>query len=166
MSGASFGGYSGQAYSPAGDKGRYTLPPLFRKAVKDSSDGRILCLTKHDRWDCLTGFGLSRDAELQDQLDREEERAIRLGQDFDRDFRASHLYSYLQLPFDESGRFVMPEHLRMLAGIEDSLFFQGAGRFFTIWNPAKLAAMGPEWAAAQAACASLLAEAEGKGKRK
>ncbi|MFN2098584.1 division/cell wall cluster transcriptional repressor MraZ [Altererythrobacter sp. MF3-039] len=162
----SFGGYSGQAYSPAGDKGRFTLPPLFRKAVRESSEGRILCLAKHDRWDCLTGFGLSRKPELEDQLDREEERAIRTGSDFDRDMRAMHLFGFSEVPFDDSGRFVMPEHLRDLAGIESGLYFQGAGRFFTIWNPDALQAMGPDWAPAQAACASLLAEAEAKGKRK
>lgn len=166
MSGVSFGGYSGQAYSPAGDKGRYTLPPLFRKAVKESSDGRVLCLAKHDRWQCLLGFGLSRKQELYDQLDREEERALRMGRDFDYDTRTSQLFGFNEVPFDDSGRFVMPEHLRSLAGIEDGLYFQGAGRFFTIWNPAALKAMGPEWEAAQAACESLLAEADAKGKRK
>ncbi|WP_337190772.1 division/cell wall cluster transcriptional repressor MraZ [Qipengyuania oceanensis] len=167
MSGVSFGGYSGQAFSPSGDKGRFTLPPLFRKAVKESSDGRVLCLAKHDRWDCLTGFGLSRKNELDEQLDREEERAIRMQAEFDRDLRAMHLFGFVELPFDDSGRFVLPDHLRDLAGIDDGgLYFQGAGRFFTIWNPARLQAMGPEWAAAQAACASLTAEAEAKGKRK
>lgn len=162
----SFGGYSGQAYSPAGDKGRYTLPPLFRKAVRESSEGRILCLAKHDRWNCLTGFGLSRKVELDAQLDREEDRAAQLGKDFDRDMRAMHLFGFSEVPFDDSGRFVMPEHLRQLAGIDDGLYFQGAGRFFTIWNPQTLASMGPDWAAAQAACASLLTDAKAKGKRK
>lgn len=162
-----FGGYSGQAFSPAGDKGRFTLPPLFRKAVKESSDGRILCLAKHDRWNCLTGFGLSRRAELDAQLDREEERAIRMGEAFDRDFRSMHLFGFIEIPFDDSGRFVLPDHMRALAGIDDGgLYFQGAGRFFTIWNPQQLAAMGPEWAPAQAACASLVSEADNKGKRK
>lgn len=162
-----FGGYSGQAFSPAGDKGRFTLPPLFRKAVKESSDGRILCLAKHDRWNCLTGFGLSRRAELDAQLDREEERAIRMGEAFDRDFRSMHLFGFIEIPFDDSGRFVLPDHMRALAEIDDGgLYFQGAGRFFTIWNPQQLAAMGPEWAPAQAACASLVSEADNKGKRK
>ena len=58
------------------------------------------------------------------------------------------------------------EGARNLAGIDSGLYFQGAGRFFTIWNPDALQAMGPDWAAAQAACASLLADAEAKGKRK
>ncbi len=159
-----FGGYSGQAYSPAGEKGRFVLPPLFRKAVKESSDGRVLCLMKHPAWSCLVGFGTSRKDELEDQLDREEDRAIRLGRDFDRDTRASQLFGFQEMPFDDSGRFVMPDHLRSLGNIDEGLFFQGAGRFFTLWNPDELAKMGDDWAGAKAACDSFLADAKRKQK--
>ena len=131
----SFGGFSGQAYSPAGDKNRYLLPPSFRKPVKESSGGKVLCLDKHNRWNCLIGFGLSRNDELSSQLDREEERALRLGQEFDYDLRASQLFGFSQLPFDESGRFIMPDHLRALGGISDGLYFQGAGRFSRFGTP-------------------------------
>ena len=157
--GLQFGGFSGQAFSPLGDKGRFVLPPLFRSAVKESSDGRILCLDKHPRFTCLVGFGLSRLPELDAQLDREEDRA---GPDFDRDTRAQQLFGFARVPFDDSGRFVLPDHLRMLAGIDNALFFQGGGRNFTIWNPAELMKMDDAWAAAKAACAQF--QAEGKGK--
>lgn len=140
------------------------LPPLFRKAVKDSSDGRVLCLMKHPTWNCLVGFGLSRKEELEAQLDREEDRATTLGKDFDRDTRASQLFGFQEMPFDDSGRFVMPDHLRSLANIEEGLFFQGGGRFFTLWNPAELAKMGDDWAGAKAACDSFLKDTKGKGK--
>ena len=160
----SFGGYSGQAYSPAGDKGRFVLPPLFRKAVKESSDGRVLCLSKHTSWNCLVGFGLSRKPELEAQLDREEELAVRLGKEFDRDTRSSQLFGFQEMPFDDSGRFVMPDHLRLLGKIEDGLYFQGGGRFFTLWNPAELAQRGDDWAGAKAACDSFLADAKARGK--
>jgi len=137
------------------------LPPAFRKAVKDSSGGsRTLCLAAHDRFDCLIGFGLSRTAKLEQQLEREEERAIRLGDaGFDRDVRAQQLFGFEQLPFDDSGRFVMPEHLKELGKIEGGLYFQGAGAFFFVWNPAQLAQMGPEWKGAQASCLKLAAAA-------
>ena len=156
---SAFGGYNGQAYSPSGEKGRFVLPPEFRKAVKESSGGnRILCLAAHDRFDCLIGFGLSRTAKLDAQLDREEERAIRLAQhDFDREVRAAQLFGFSQLPFDDSGRFVMPEHLRELGKVGDGLYFQAAGDFFFIWSPEQLQLMGPEWKGAQAACAKLMA---------
>lgn len=140
------------------------LPPLFRKAVKDSSDGRVLCLMKHPAWTCLVGFGLSRKQELDAQLDREEDRATALGRDFDRDARASQLFGFSEMPFDDSGRFVMPEHLRKIANIEGGLYFQGGGRFFTLWNPHELAQMGDDWAGAKAACESFLEEAKAKGK--
>lgn len=158
---SAFGGYSGQAYSPAGDKSRFVLPPAFRKAVKDSSGGsRILCLAAHDRFDCLIGFGLSRTDKLNEQLEREEERAIRLGlPDFDRDVRAQQLFGFEQLPYDDSGRFVMPEHLRDLGMVGDGLYFQGAGEFFFVWNPDELGRMDAAWKGAQASCAKLVAAA-------
>lgn len=161
-----FGGYSGQAFSPSGGKGRFVLPPLFRKAVKESSGGRVLCLAKHDRWNCLMGFGLSRKTELEDQLDREEDRADQRGKEFDRDLRAMQLFGFVEVPFDDSGRFVMPEHLRSLGNVDDGLYFHGGGRFFTIWNPQELSAMGDQWESAQAACANLLAEAASKNQKK
>ena len=161
-----FGGYSGQAYSPAGDKGRFVLPPSFRKAVKESSGSKILCLTGHDRWKCLVGFGLSRRDEFERQLDREEEMAFKFGREFDRETRSSQLNGFAEVPFDDSGRFVMREYLRDLGKIEDGLFFQGGGRFFTIWNPARLQEMGDDWAAAKAACHALVTEARAKEKKK
>lgn len=162
---SAFGGYSGQAYSLAGDKGRFVLPPAFRKAVKESSGGnRVLCLAAHDRFDCLIGFGLSRSQQLNTQLEREEERAIRLGlADFDRDVRAQQLFGFEQLPFDDSGRFVMPEHLRDLGKIGDGLYFQGAGDFFFIWNPGELGKMDAAWKGAQASCAKLVSAAKKGG---
>lgn len=159
--------YSGQAYSPAGDKGRFVLPPRFRKAVKEASgDNRILCIDKHPKWKCLVGFGLSREEELHDQLEREYESADRHGRDFDYDERMSQLFGFEQVPFDDSGRFVMPTFLLGLADISDGLFFRGGGRFFTIWNPEQLYKMGPEWEAAQAACRVLVDEAGSKGRKK
>ena len=159
--------YSGQGFSLRGEKGRFVLPPDFRKAVRDSGGGeRVLCLAKHDRWACLTGFGLSREAALELQLDREERVAIERGLDFDRELRASQLFGFSKIPFDDSGRFVLPDRFLRLARIDDRLFFQGAGGFFTIWNPDELARMGDGWEGAQAACAEFAAEAlAGKGRR-
>ncbi|WP_336985897.1 division/cell wall cluster transcriptional repressor MraZ [Altererythrobacter aquiaggeris] len=162
MAGALHSGYNGQAFSPQGDKGRFVLPPNFRKAVKASSEGRVLCLAKHDRWTCLTGFGLSRKIELDAELDREENQALALGQHYDRDLHAISKFGFNELPFDDSGRFTMPDHLAELGKIGDQLYFQGAGRFFTIWNPAELQRMGNGLESAQVACAKLVAEFEAK----
>lgn len=162
------GAYSGYAYSPAGDKGRFVLPPTFRKAVKESSGGsKTLCLAVHDKFDCLVGFGLSRIEQLQQRLDDEKITARETRDpDFDYDTRAQQLFGFEQLPFDDSGRFVMPEHLKELGNVGEGLFCQGAGDFFLIWNPAELERMGPAYKGAQAACGKLVAEAQAKAAKK
>ena len=74
-----FQGFSGQAFSLRSEKGRFTLPPAFRNAVKLSTVDRKLCLTKHDKWDCLVGFGMNRVEDFETILDREEEAAYKFG---------------------------------------------------------------------------------------
>ncbi len=160
------GKYSGQGFSLRGEKGRYVLPPIFRKAVKDSSEARILCLAKHERWNCLVGFGLSRRLELEAQLDREERIAIERDRDFDRDLRAMQLFGFAEIPFDDSGRFVMPDHLAGLGQLDEDIYFQGAGSFFTLWNPDQLYAQGDGWEGAQAACRALASDTAAKAKAK
>lgn len=155
--------YSGQGFSLQRDKNRFVLPPQFRKTVLESSGKKaVLCLAKHERWTCLVGFGLSRVDEFAAQLDREETVALSAGREFDRDLRAMQLYGFFEVPFDGSGRFVMPEHLASLARIDRQIYFQGAGGFFTAWSPDELAGMGQGWESAQAACASLAAREQAK----
>jgi MraZ protein len=165
---ASLHRYNGQAYSPAGDKGRYVLPPAFRKAVKESSGGsKTLCLAVHDRYNCLIGFGLSRVDEFDEQLEKEEQRAIATGNtDFDPDARAGQLYGFEQVPFDDSGRFVMPEQFRDLDLAGDGLYFHGSGKFFMVWKPEELEQMGNDFRGAKAACKSQMAKAAAKGGKK
>ncbi len=159
-------GYGGQGFSARGDKGRFVLPPAFRHAISEMSGERVMCLAKHDRWPCLTAFGKDRPARFEEQLDREEEKAIRLGRDFDRELRSMQLWSFTEVPFDQSGRFVMPETMSELGRLEDSIYFQGIGAFFTLWNPAELETMGEGFEGAQAYCRSALSEADAKGGRK
>jgi len=150
--------FSGQGFSPKGDKDRFVLPAAFRKAVTESSAGKnLLLVSKHATWPCLIGYGLSRREGLLAQIDREEEMASRAGQPFDRDMRYFQLFDDVEIGFDNSGRFVIPAHLRKLAGIGEAIYAQGAGPFFTLWAPEVLSQQdGPQWASAQAACASLL----------
>ncbi len=155
--------YSGQDFSPRGEKGRYVLPTEFRKSVIESSGGKTLCLDKHERWTCLVGFGLSREKELNDQLREEKADAIEYKRDFDTDLRRIQLFGFRKISFDDSGRFIVPEHLAGLAKLTGEVFFHGAGSFFTLWSPEELYRMGAGWEAAQAACRALLAEG---GKRR
>ena len=160
-------GYSGQGFSPRGDKGRYVLPPAFRNAIAPGErDPRTLCLVKHDRWNCLTGFGLASTDGFEQQLDREENSALRLHKEFDRELRSTQLWSFTEVPFDASGRFVLPDHLAELCAIDQGICFLGGGPFFTLWAPEQLYRMGAGWEGQQAVCRKLEADATAKGKRK
>ena len=156
-------GYSGQGFSLRGEKGRYVLPPAFRKTI---GEDQILCIAKHDRWPCLVGFGPERTDSFEAQLDREEANAVARGQEFDRELRSVQLWGFTEIPFDKSGRFVLPEHLGDLGGLNDAIYFQGAGQFLTLWDPAALYAMGTGWEGAQATCRKLADDAAKKGGKK
>lgn len=159
-------GYGGQGFSLRGEKGRFVLPPTFRNAIFEGSGSRVLCLVKHDRWPCLAAFGPDRPASFEDLLDREEEKAIRLGQHYDRELRSLQLWSFTEIPFDASGRFVMPDTMSELGRIDERIYFQGIGAFFTLWNPDLLETMGPGFEGAQAFCRKAVADAEARGGRK
>ena len=160
-------GYGGQEFSLKGEKGRFVLPPPFRKdVIKASEGGNILCLAKHHRWTCLTGFGISRTRSFEAELDREDERALKLSQPFDRDVRSGQLWTFTKVPFDDSGRFLIPEKLVGIANIRDQLYFRGGSPFFTIWDPEELAKMGEGWETDQVACAIMQRDLAAKGRRK
>ena len=150
--------FSGQGFSPKGDKERHLLPASFRKGVSESSGGKnLLLVAKHPIWECLVGYGESRREGLMAEIDREYELALRAGQPFDRDMRYFQLFDCVEVGFDNSGRFIIPAHLKALVGITEGIYFQGSGPFFTLFAPDVLARQqGPQWASAQAACASLM----------
>ncbi len=149
------------------EKCRFALPPPFRKDVAKASEGaNVLCLAKHNRWKCLTGFGTMRALGFEAELDREEARATHQGKDFDRDVRSGQLWTFTRVPFDDSGRFLIPEKLIGIANLGDQLYFRGGSPFFTIWNPSELANMGEDWEADLVACAIMQRDALAKAKRK
>ncbi|OYW46123.1 MAG: hypothetical protein B7Z08_09605 [Sphingomonadales bacterium 32-68-7] len=165
MAGSAPTGYSGQGFSLPGEKGRFVLPPSFRKAIAPTDDTpRKLCLAKHDRWPCLTGFAESRTDLFEAQVTREQDAALKLGKEFDWEQRMAQLWSFQDVPFDSSGRFVLPEGLASVCDLGEGIAFLGGSPFFTLWPPKALFAMGTGWEGQQAVCRSQQAEALGKRK--
>jgi len=168
---SAFKGYNGQAYSPAGDKGRFVLPPDFRNGIKLASGGiKTLCLAKHHKWKegwkCLIGFGVNYEDDLEALLAREQEMAARIGKEIDIDRRRMSLFGFRKVPFDDSGRFIMPDALRRRAGIESGLYFNGMGTFFTLWAPEVLAELGEDFDDVLMDCEDAMAEAEAKSRKR
>lgn len=162
--------YWGQGFSPRGEKSRFVLPADFRGTVRAASgDQRILCLDKHHKLPCLVGFGLSRADSFEAQILHEERVALERREPFDPDVRAAQLFGFVRTSFDESGRFVLPEHLAEQAEVGDALYFHGGGTNFTIWAPDVLFAMDAAWDSVKASCRANMAETLGRstrGKRK
>ncbi|MGB3166146.1 MAG: division/cell wall cluster transcriptional repressor MraZ [Alteraurantiacibacter sp.] len=142
------------------------LPPSFRKVFADNNDERVLCLVQHDRFPCLSAFGLSRAEDFEALLDKEEDNAVRRGEHYDRDLRSMQLYGFAEVPFDASGRFILPDHLAGLANIDANICFLGAGQFITLWNLDTLGGMGAPFAGPFAACRALADDAAAKAKAK
>ncbi|MFM9597664.1 hypothetical protein ACKI1O_51170, partial [Streptomyces scabiei] len=83
----------------------------------------------------------------------------------DPDVRAAQLFGFVRTSFDESGRFVLPEHLAEQAEVGDALYFHGGGTNFTIWAPDVLFAMDAAWDSVKASCRANMAETLGRSTR-
>ena len=158
--------FSGYGFSLRGEKNRFVLPPAFRNAIHDATGNRTLCLGFNQKPRCLTGFGLNRAEDLERQIDLEREGALSRGLPFDEFDLRRQLFSFEQIPFDSSGRFLMPDYLMDSGRITDAICVIGFGRYFTIWAPEVLYMQDDTYAPQMAACRSLEAEARGKGKGK
>lgn len=149
--------FSGQDFALQRDKNRFVLPSQFRKALKarNQDSAATMLLMKHNVYECLIGFADDHIARLNAQIDREEELASRSGRDFDRFKRSVEVHAYVSVPFDGSGRFVLPDRLSKLAKVDGQVFFNGAGDFFTMWARDEVGKLDDSWANIKDACESL-----------
>ena len=150
--------YNGPGFSPMGDKSRFVLPSKIRKTLKDSNGGeKTLYVDRHPVFPCLIGFGEPYKRLLMEDL------ATVSPQSAERHALNFQLNSFIDLPFDESGRIIFPKPILEMGGINDEISFHGAGPYFTMWDPDQLLAMeGPTFMAAQIHCRAHRAAAKGR----
>src|SRR3546814_3614484 len=66
-------------------KGRFSVPASMRHIVQASSNGQNrLCLTKHEEYPCVIGFGHSYQQALRANIDHEEQLALARGEGYNR----------------------------------------------------------------------------------
>lgn len=163
-------GYMGEGFSLRGEKDRFVLPPDFRKTFDELGDERVLCITKEAELPCLIAFGLCRRPYLEDQLEEEARLARQTGTPFNYRQRVGQLLTVGKVPFDASGRFILPAKYLKVGNISDNICFMSGGQVIMLWDLDQLGAMGPEWAdqyelfLASAEEARAKAAAKGKGK--
>lgn len=140
------GFYQGYALQLVDDKGRVAIPASLRATLAarspaglDPKEAAQIVIGIHEGDQCLIGYdvlhGEARVAELEARARAHagpdgapNDEILRRGMGVD------------TLPFDASGRFILPSFPRKRVKISKYAFFYGLGSHFEIWDPASLLA--------------------------
>lgn len=154
--------YQGSALTTVDPKGRVAIPANLRSTLERNSDARFVVVTVHPKSPCLVGYDLGWSRERHRELKDQEKRLLERGEAIDYNvFRDAYNVAE-EVPFDNSGRFLLPGFLRMKGGLKDVAFFQGYGDYFEIWNPDALLAAPDVSPMAQELVRYLLDQRSGK----
>ncbi|NOW44458.1 MraZ protein [Novosphingobium sp. SG751A] len=159
--------YMGQGFSPKGDKERFVLPADIRKIVAEASDNiNEMLVARHEEWPCLFACGTSYRNQLAEEIRVKHAADVAAGRPSTRARDALVFGNLTRVAFDNSGRFILPAHMRAQASITDGLYIHGTMDYFTLWSPEVLMAMaGDEWIGPKASCESYLAAAGGRARK-
>ncbi|OYY72914.1 division/cell wall cluster transcriptional repressor MraZ [Sphingomonas sp. 28-63-12] len=138
--------YQGYALQQVDDKGRVAIPSSLRATLiarspadGDPKDIAQIVIGVHEGDQCLVGYDVAQGAARFAAL---EARALAHagpdGAPNDEILRRGMAVD--TLPFDASGRFIMPSFPRKRVKIGKYAFFYGLGNHFEIWDPASLLA--------------------------
>ncbi len=149
--------YQGDGIGLVDDKGRCAIPASLRQALAanspraDGKDGGTVIVGVHPKQTCLRAYDPAYVAILKAQLDARE--ALHTGEDGEPNYNFKRRgASGEAVPFDGSGRFIMPGFPRDYAGIEETAFFWGTMDWIEIWDPKTLMAATDVDPVMQAAC--------------
>ena len=114
-------------------KGRISVPAAFRSSVNNENFAGVV-LYRSFTHNCIEGLSMSRMEKMANATDK-------MGVfDNDLDDLSALLFADARpLPFDVTGRIVIPEELLKHANIKDTALFVGRGNSFQIWNPSDFA---------------------------
>ena len=133
--------YVGKGIGLVDDKGRVAIPNSLRTALAqnaprpDGKDGGSVYVGVHPDLPCLIGFDRGYLEELKIGLEkRRSEAGARTGSPEHYAPRMRGISAEL-VPFDGSGRFILPAVERELAEITDAAIFLGDLESFMIWDP-------------------------------
>lgn len=139
--------YQGYGLQGVDEKGRLAIPSSLRAIVEANNprddEGktlRKLILSTHPRENCLIGYDLRYTTHLAERLSARELAQPGTDGDVDYNIKRAGGGAAESLPFDASGRFILPPFPRFEAKIGAHAFFWGVLDFFEIWDPKTLIA--------------------------
>ncbi len=129
--------FQGSALNAVDAKGRVSVPAFLRSVIERRGDARTIVLAKHDSFEALSAYDPAyaalKHAKLERLLEKQEtDPAAEL------DYARRTMMAFgatEEVPYDSSGRIVLPTMMRKKGGIEDLALFIGVGETFQLWNP-------------------------------
>ena len=129
--------FQGSALNAVDAKGRVSVPAFLRGVIERRGDARTIVLAKHEAFPCLSAYDPAyaalKHAKLERLLEKEE-----TSPDAQLEYQQRNLMAFAateEVPYDSSGRIVLPPMMRRKGQIEDLALFLGTGETFQIWNP-------------------------------
>ncbi len=135
--------YQGDGIGLVDDKGRCAIPVSLRAALAanspraDGKEGGSVIIGVHESSPCLIGYDEGYRAVLKDRATAREAAYMAANGKHNPNFRREASQGE-QVPFDGSGRFIMPAFPRFQAHIGANAFFFGTFDCFEIWDPRTL----------------------------
>ena len=151
------GRYQGDGIGLVDDKGRVAIPSALRTILSanapkaNGKDGGTIIIGAHQKNRCLVAYDPGYVALLAEKLDRREAENTREDGEYDYNIKR-RAASGEAVPFDGSGRFIMPAFPRFYAGIGEHAFFFGVFDYIEIWDPKTLVETESMAANVKAAC--------------
>ena len=129
--------FQGSALNAVDAKGRVSVPAFLRSVIERRGDAKTIVLAKHESFPCLSAYDPAYAALKHNKLERLFEKeegnpAAAL------DYQQRNLMAFAateEVPYDSSGRIVLPPMMRRKGGIEELALYLGTGETFQIWNP-------------------------------
>ncbi len=129
--------FNGSALNAVDGKGRLSVPAFIRGVVERRSDAKAIVIGQHAVDPCLTAYDRGYGRHLQAEIERKRLLEEQQGGDAAAHFaRARRTFGITEdVPYDTSGRIILPPMMRRKGQIEDLALFVGVGGTFEIWNP-------------------------------
>lgn len=128
--------FKGHALNAIDGKGRVAIPASMRATIEaNSGQDRLLVISKHAKDPCLVGYDRNWLKLHHARLERQEEARVAAGGDIDFNVKRRAFGLVEEVPFDSSGRFILPAFFARKAQFNGLAFFFGWADYFEIWNP-------------------------------
>ena len=135
------GRYQGDGIGLVDDKGRVAIPNALRTTLAanaprpDGKDGGTIIIGPHEFQECLVAYDPAYIEVQAAKLDAHEAAHTAADGSYDYNIQRRAMAGEA-VPFDGSGRFIMPAFPRFHANIGNHAFFFGMNNRIEIWDPA------------------------------